>query len=302
VQRSLDDGIPLHPKRDDEHVHRLRHYYQIKRQLQRKIVDNDKLDSELAARFRHIWAAEKIFREGAEHRTRYGVESNILARRTPEEIATRAKTDPLAIVFYEKVFFNVVDRLDSRDYIAAQVLAPAFMAGLSSKSLAMASKYFGYFAGPHALDLISDGFTDEISAPHEPSELSQWLDRQFRSRIRTSAMVGITYMDPTNYNIRTLLEGFQGLLSLSNKEMTQTGDDNVINRAIQVFVSQVPVPRGDNADKLPARPGPSYGDGAVEPRVSELELIAEGKPTPRLEFYGEGWGDPKTRNRDKPNT
>lgn len=302
VQRSLDAQEPLHPTRDDVHTQELRRYYQTKRQLQARIADQDKVDDALAARYQDLWAAEKIWRGGDNARERYHLESNILARRTPAEIADRVSTSPEAIICYEKVFFNVVDRLKARDYISSQVLGPTFMSGLSSRSMAITFKYFAYFAGPHVLDLIADGFTDEIASPMEPSELSQWIDRQFRSRIRTNAMVGITFFEPTSYNIRTLLEGFQGLLSLSHKEMSQTGDDNVINRAIQGFIAQAPAPKGDDADKLPSRPGPSYGGGAVEPRVGELELIALGKPVPRLEYYGDTWDDPKKRRLDKPTT
>lgn len=297
VQRRMADGKPLHPQRDDQYTHILRRFYQAKRKLQAQIENPEDLKDELCARFTYVWNADNIFQLGSDHRVRYELEANILSRRSVKEIATKCQVEPQTVQFYEAMFFNVVDKLDARSYIAGTVLGPAFMAGLSSKSLELTAKYFGYFAGPHVLDHILDAFTNEINPPHEPSEISQWLDRQFRSRIRTSAMIGITFMDPKDYNIRTLLEGFQSLLSLSNREQSQTGDDNVLNRAIQTFVNLSPVPLGDDADRLPARPGLIYGDGAVEPRIREIEQVSRGQTPQLLELYTQpGWDNPALRN------
>jgi hypothetical protein len=293
VKLALKRQRPLHPKRDDELTKTLRNYYTAKERLGRQLDDTDDLEDELSARFKYVWCADRIFALGSHHRLRYELEASILARRTIEDIADRYALEQQTVNFYEKCFFNVTDKLAARSYIASTVLAPAFMAGLSAKSLEMTAKYFGYFGGPLVLDLVMDAFTDDIRSPQEPSEIGQWLDRQFKSRIRTSAMIGITYLDPSNYNIRTLLEGFQGLLSLSQRERSQTGDDNIINQAIQIFANQHRMPVGDAADKMDYRPGPMYGNGAVEPRIQELMVVASGERVPDLEVYNqESWEHP----------
>ncbi len=301
VQRRIEAGKPLDPRMDDKLMHDLRRYLLVRSQIQRRIEDPDELDNYMAGRFTHIWGADRIFRLGRDARTRFILESQLLTDFDRADMAHRARCSVEAVDIYEKLFFNVSDKLTARDYIAAQVLDPVFMAGLPSKTPEMVCKYFAYFGGKHVLELVMNGIADEMPIPNEPSELSSWIDRQFRTRLRTTAMVGITWFDVTSYNIRTLIEGFQSLLSLSHKEHSQTGDENIIVRAVQQFININPAAKGDEADKLPARPGPVYGGGAVEPRVREIELLADGQDAPLLAKYQDGaWVDPKTRRRDQP--
>lgn len=297
AQRLVADRKPPHPRRDDTAVKQLRKYLLAKEKLRTRFEYEDDLQYELAGRFTNLWAAEEIFIGGQDDRVRYKLEAGILAGLTDSEIQERLPVEAKTVKIYESLFYNVRERLDRRDYIAGTVLADTFMAGLQSRTPELTAKYFAYWGGPLALDLVTDCFTQAIAKPQEPSDLGKWLDEQFRLRIKTSAMIGISSMEPNNFNINTLLEGYTGLLSLAHREAATTGDDNVINRAIEIFVSNNPVPVGDEADKLAIRPGPEYGRGAVEPRVNELVVLDEAGNTPnQLTPYQEGdWVNPLKR-------
>jgi hypothetical protein len=295
VQQLLADIMPPHPARDDAIVRAMRKYYIAKRRLQSFIEDDYVLQQELAGRYRHLWAADRVYYSGRTDRTRYGLEAQILARVEYEDISRDTGMSVEAIDTYEKVFFNVRDRLDQRGYIAGTVLLDAFMSGLSGRTQELTAKYFGYFGGPVVLQLVMNGVDGSIPKPVEPSDTSRWLDHQFRHVFRTSAVIGATFLEPTNYNVRTLFEGYQSLLSLGYREQSSGGDDNVINQALEVFVKQHPIPLGDKADKLPHRPGPLYAGGMVEPRVHEVAAVHSGKSVPALEHYGNQWSLDNTR-------
>jgi len=285
-----------HPKRDDQWIKVLRKYLLAKKRLQQTYEFEYDWQYELADRYHSLWCAERIYSAGEEQRLRYELEASLLARVSNKDIADRYGIDEQTVEYYEKLFFNVVDKLDQRSYIAGTVLAQAFMSGLSNRTPEMMAKYFGYFAGPVVLYLILDAFDGAIPNPTQPTDIKRWLEHQFRLRMQANAVVGVTYLDASSYNISTLIEGYQMLLSLQYREKSTGGDDNTINHAVRVFTQQEPVLVGTQARQLPHRPGPAYAHGAVEPRVHELESVATGHaPAGLLAYNDPGWQDPSKR-------
>lgn len=289
VQYLISSGKPPHPRRDDKLIRVLRNFYMDQRRWQEKLDDDIELQIQLAAKYRYLWEADRIFFGGRSDRTRFGVESMILARQPDEEIAESCGTTPEAIELYEQIFFNVRDKLDNRNYIASKVLLDAFMSGLSNRTHESTAKYFGYFGGPIILKLVLDGVDNSTVIPTEPSDTTTWLDHQYRRLMRTIANIGLTYTQPTNFNIRTVIEGYQALLSLDYREQTSRGEDNPIRQALHMLLSVKPAPKGDEADKLPKRPGDVYAGGYVEPRVHELDAASRGATVEALDQYDETW-------------
>jgi len=289
VQRLLSSGKPPHPTRDDQHIQELRRYYLTKQRMRRSITDEYELNVQLAAKFGPIWCADRIFFNGRSDRTRYGLEALLLTRSDNLYIADESTVPPEAVDAYEAYFFNIRDRIDNRQYIASMVLMDAFMSGLGNRTNEMTAKYFAYYGGPIVLRLVCDGQDGAVLAPTRPDETERWLDGTYRHVQRAVANVGVAFMEPTTFTIRTLMEGYQSLLSLSYREQNVGGDDNVINQAMELFVKQNRVPLGDSADKLSRLPGPVYAGGQVEPRVSELLKLASGAVPPTLASYGDDW-------------
>lgn len=288
-----------HPERDDAIVRQVYRYIRQKRLLQTQYVLESDLNHVLAEKFNSLWHADRLYSAGNDHRVRFQVEAMILARQTDEEIAPTMGATEEAVDAYEQVFYHVRDRIDQRNYIASVVIGDTFMSGLANKTSEMVAKYFGYFAGPLVLKTILDAFDDDRAMPEEPHDIISFLEHLFRRRIQTSAVVGMTYFDPTNYNIRTLIEGYQMLLSLQYRERAVGGDQNVISQAIDLFSRMSPSPVGTEHSDLPAVPGPVYAQGAIEPRVSELAEMSDGKaPAALLEYNDPAWKSPLERRRD----
>jgi hypothetical protein len=289
VQRLLASSNPPHPRRDDQLTKELRQYYITKRRYRNVLEDDHELQNVLGAKFGPIWIADRIFFGGRSDRARYGVEAMLLAGESDEAIAEANGATPAAINLYEQLFFNVRDRLSNYNYIASIVLMDAFMSGLGNRTPEMTAKYFGYFGGPVILRVILDGFDAAVPRPTEPTEVLPWFDGVYRRFTRVITNIGLGFMEPTNFNIRTLVEGYQSLLSLDHREATSRGEDNPIRQALSVFINRFPLPRGDAADKLPHRPGITYAGGHVEPRVSELNSLQSGHDVVSLKKYSDDW-------------
>lgn len=298
VRRLLAEKKPVHPQQDDDFVKRLRLFYLDKSRLQ-KTLDADELNRALAAKHTYVWEADKIFCNGRQDRTRYTVEASLLAGQTIQEIADSRSVTPEGVKWYEQLFFNISDRLQNKSYIANEVLGPAFMAGLGNRSPELTAKYFGYFGGPLILNLILDAFDNYLPAPKEPRELGTWLDHQIRLRLKTQALISSTFLEPNNFNIRTLMESYVALVSLQQKEQESSGDDNLVNKAVELFLKTTQIPIGNVADDLLLKSPKPYSELEITPRVAHNRAIAQGQSVPLLQDHAsETWVSPKNRTEE----
>lgn len=294
---SVMEGKTLRHGSFDPMTKRLRTYLLRKNKITRKLGTNTHALRELARRYGPLWNAENIFEAGEDDRTRYSIEAMILAGISDEEIARQFDVDTATITIYEACFFNVRERLHARRYIASTVIEPAFTSGLGNRTPQLVCKYFGYFGGPHILSIVMDGCESNPNPPQETYQVSRWLDEQFRLRFRTVAVIGATFMEPTAFTLRTLLEGFNQLLSLAHRENAEVGDDNVLSQALEMFAHNHSAPLGDDATEVSTLPVKAYADGVAEPRVAELHLLAEGKTPPALgELNSSEFVDPFKRD------
>jgi hypothetical protein len=86
--------------------------------------------------------------------TKLTVEARLLAGQAVAEVARLTGLTPGAVAAYEALFFNVLDRLDARDWI----LAHALRAGPSDRTVArdrgVVLKTFAYTGGPLVLEAV----------------------------------------------------------------------------------------------------------------------------------------------------
>jgi hypothetical protein len=298
VQKLITDRKPVHAQRDDKYIRKLRKMYIERNNYSASDIAEYDSRAYLAAKYKELWLADRIFSSGRSDRTRFGVEAMLLARMSDEAIAEQSGVTPETVSVYEKLFFNVRDRLDNKNYIASEVLGNAFMAGLSNKSMELTAKYFGYFGGPLILELILDAFDGSIEAPTESRDMGDWLSRQYKLRLGTQSVVASTFFDPTNYNVRTLFESYHNILSLQQRDLSSQGDDNIINKALQTFLNVQHVPVGHEADKLLEAQFKDYSTEVI-PRVSQKLQISRGDSVELIDkFTSPNWKSPKNRKSE----
>lgn len=296
VRELMSQRRPPNPKYDDKLVYRLRDYYLVKDRLESRGYSETELCHYLNDKFGSLFMADRIFANGRSDRTRFGMEAYILTGEELGSISERTGVDPAVIDIYEKLFFHVSDRLKARNYIASQVLGDAFMAGLVNRSAEVTAKYFAYFGGKVVLEMILDAMDSNLVSPKDDLDLVEWLDKNYKNRLRTQGVVGTTFLEPTNYNIRSILEGYQGILSLTNKENADAGAENIVGKAVDIFLSMGDVPIGNKADKLLDSQKTSYSNLEIVPRVSHKLALANGGNVSILEkVASDDWTSPSKR-------
>jgi hypothetical protein len=147
---------PLAPAAsDDRPTHQ---YYEFLSALPAAQDDDERIGGLYEAQPDVSWAHQTFFHEPL--LSRQILEACLLTNEPFPEIAHRIGTTTSAVAAFEALFFNVRDRLQSRDWIYLAVLKPpagSTAAGEMTDELrGHAYRFLGYFGGPVILDAALD--------------------------------------------------------------------------------------------------------------------------------------------------
>ena len=223
------------------------------------------------------------------------VKARILAGQTDQEIGAKLGTLPRVISWFSTLWFDIKDRLGAIDWITASVFEPETRrqresAGRrkpkgSAKTEPMEPRlfepfgdasllFFGYYGGPVLLDVMLTGF-----APGEhvddAENCGDWLDKQFRTKMRLVGVATIGNFNVTNENAVQLFELHRSLMaerksngSAATKPDRYTKIIEAATREVKLFVG----PAGPNKEILH-----KYDSAAAELRDDELSQVVSGK-------------------------
>jgi hypothetical protein len=257
---------------DDQWVHRA---YKFQSGLAKCKDDVDRY--ELMEEFPDLYGAYLIYQRGENedrHPMRYAVEARLLAGQNNYDIAGRLGVESGLIEAYEKIFFNVREKLNNPDYIMTCVLGPSIHAGLSDRDYDLLWKLFGYIYGPLALDAFIHATTRKYR-PENLTEVDTALAEDTRSSLqRKVAIVARTYtVNP--FSQSELLNIYARLLEME-KDTGGEKNRDVILQNVQVMLDKLPFKVGGGAADQPILVE-HYDSGGVELHTDELIAASVGK-------------------------
>ena len=217
---------------DDEYVRGARIFYSL-----RHGTDHVSLDDQFRVH-EDCYLAFRIH-DHVDSETRKIIEARILARQPDQEIAQLCATTPGAIQWYEKLFFNVRDRIDSRDWIVRNILTPSMnfdraeaRSPLQDRQLAL--RYFGYFGGPLILDAVFYGTTTQ-PMPMKPADIKIWMEHQVLSSMRAKAAIAAQTFEINTFNVMKLFEVFTALTQLERDTPSGVATNEVDSCVLAMF-------------------------------------------------------------------
>jgi hypothetical protein len=234
-----------------------------------------------------LYFAYDIFLRSQADPCRIGIEARILANQSDETIAqSLCIHDPETISWYEKLFFNVRDRLGSVDYISKQVIGSLLGKGGvdNQDNFNLSAKFFGYFGGEVMLEFVLNGIDRNISPPRPGDTVAEYADAFMESMIRGRSMIVAQQFQVDTYKVVPLLELHAKLIEEHNKAKMATGPKSQLEDVVSALVCAVPWSVGQNREQMLAQtPLGNYISGsAVEPRTQDLLRISAGEEVPHL--------------------
>jgi hypothetical protein len=135
--------------------------------------------------------------------TRWELEARLLANETFDSISTKMGIDSDTIRWYEKVFFDVLDRLSSPSLIIHTIIGRAVQAGLAEREYDCLWKLFGYSLGPSVLDALVYKFNNPRHTD-SPDQLRSAMRDLTKDTVDIKAAITIMGM-PVSWQTRELI-------------------------------------------------------------------------------------------------
>lgn len=234
------------------------------------------------------------------------LQARLLAQQTHEEIADALGTLPATVEWYEKLFFNVSDRLKHRDWVTKHVLLPAILRQHNTKLapndaddddddndmgigldegpkpvarpfLDATLKLFAYFGGKHVVDIMITGFQSGKQLV-SPEDMSSWFDSHWKMALRRRSHQAALTFEVNKYNVMELFAIHTRIMEIEKSEESQDQQRSTVERHVKALLDEIPWAVGDDGRKmLEGTPLGQIDEGATELRDDELLRVASGQ-------------------------
>jgi hypothetical protein len=244
----------------------------------------------------YAWMAHKpVADEEQGTPLRYSIEAWLLSGETCEQVAEKAGCSVPVVFWYEKVFFNVLEKLRHEGYIFTCVISPSVHTGLTPSEYDVLWKVLGYLYGPLAVDALLKGITIRHRA-ETPEELDMKFASDVQSNFRRKAVIAARTYNLNNFTQEGAMNIYARFLEIDKAQDTGAAKDAFL-LTVNTVLGSLPFADGAGAVRPDQIVGGKtvlkvdqpqleyYDSGSAELRTDELLAVATGGELPnRADF------------------
>jgi hypothetical protein len=223
-----------------------------------------------------LWDEDGVSLNGRANPMRYEIEARLLAREPIPHIAKKTGATEKVLEWYEKLFFNVLDRIDNISYITNIAIGDMIQRGMSDRDYAILWKLYGYFRGPHMIDFLMTTFTDRHHVDHDSIERA--LNEDHRTNMRRKAALASRMMGVNGHTQDRLIELQTKIIEIEKSADSEGMGSETVNQNIHVMLSHLPLLVGQQLESLPNQPITPYRKLTADLRASEMLALTAGIP------------------------
>ena len=203
---------------------------------------------------------------------KFSLEANLLTDRHITEIALRANMSHRAVQIYERLFFNVRDKLTKPDYILNCVIRPVLDAGTADMTTDIMWKIYAYYFGEHVLSAVQSTVTNPARAQTVEGVGAVLRDDVVNTMCMQAAIAAKT-LRVTDRNQLRVLDMFASYLEIAKENSMAGRAQDTLMHAIQSMVEHLPIGIGRQG-LLTSQPNMrAYDHSAIELTVGELSQV-----------------------------
>jgi hypothetical protein len=227
------------------------------------------------------WAHDLWYtRDDSGNPVRSEVEARLLADDEPDNIARRVATEVEVIEAYERLFFNVRERLCNRGYLMHCVLGPSIHLGFQASEYDLIWKLFAVLGGPLAVDLMIDQSVGH-ARPDRASDLKYFVADVAQNDLRRVAMLALKTLRINNFNAMEIIDKFLKLVELERAGGAGAGiATEAVKQNVHAMLVSLPFTVGRRLIHVDAPPLERYDGLPAELRYEEVMAISAGQEIP----------------------
>lgn len=227
---------------------------------------------------------------------RYEIEARLLSGESFKDIADRCGLPEVTIEFYEKLFFNVTDRLKNKMYVFHIAIGDQLHRGMTDRDYGILWKIYGYVRGPEMLDFLIGTFSD-WSRPVGLMQAEQQLTEDHKSTMRRKAALASRMTGINQHTADRLIELHTKIMEVENS--AGSGSPEGVQQNIQVMLNHLPLLVGSKVDNIANDPIKNYKHLSADLRASELMALSAGQDIIEVEKLSEfSFPKPETNSED----
>jgi len=210
------------------------------------------------------------------------IEARILAIEDFDKIADRCGCSVDTIKYFEKMFFNVNDKLKNTSYILHQVMGPAIHRGMSQRDYDLLWKLYGYFCGSAVVDAVTTTFTNP-TRPETPEQVDAMFIDDTKTVMRRKAAIAARTIAVNEYTQAKILELYAQFLEVEKDTGGGSGGgSDVLLENIKVMMTALPWSTGTAARKNKTKLSIEYDNNSAELRSDEIMAISLNNETDEM--------------------
>lgn len=206
------------------------------------------------------------------------IEARLLARESLESIAQKLGVDVEVVFWYERAFYNVVEKIDNRSYIGTIAMGRSIHRGLFERDYDLLWKMLGYACGP----IMVDALTRKMANPTRVDAEDQ-IEPVMKS-MTAAAMAGKTLTAamtiPVSYNESVIIEWYTKMLEIEKN--SGRGGDIVAMLTTNINAALTALPFSTDRPTVVAPQLTYYDDQSAELRADEMLAVGFGFDSPTL--------------------
>lgn len=207
---------------------------------------------------------------------RWELEARILAREPVAAIGSKLGLTAATVEMYERVFFDVISRLQHASLIMHTVIGQAAQTGLAEREYDGLWKLLGFTGGPAVLDAVIHK-CNSPARPLSPEDVNRFYTASVKHQINEKAFIALHGMPVTWQTYEHIYGMWLKLLEVEAATGQAGMNAAMLVEGLQVLVNSMEFKRQNEQNTL-ALPAPAAAIEAtgVRLRASELAALTSG--------------------------
>lgn len=241
-------------------------------------ADDEFAHLDLLEEYPNLTEAHLVYSDDGSSSSKWELEARLLAKESYEEISNKMCISKETVDTYEKVFFNIADRLTNRSWIINCVIGRSIHVGLSERDYDLLWKMYALFGGPFMLDVAINrlGLREQRAESLEQAE--SMINDSLEVQAKIVASKSFVIAPINGFTASTMIQIEQTYRQIA-KNAAGISDTQTVMQSVSNIMTSLPWSVGSGTMKHPVLEVLKEADNrAAELRGDEMLAIANGEP------------------------